>query len=78
MKHGSYSTYVNHKCRCPECKADNTRYHKEAREARKNRAIPLGTQHGFSTYTNWGCRCVTCCKGKRDHQRRYRKGRRER
>ena len=33
--HGRYSTYINHGCRCPDCRAANARYQREARRRRK-------------------------------------------
>lgn len=61
--HGTDSTYVNHGCRCEECKAAHAAYQRTAASSRKERlrANPALVVHGTtSTYTNWLCRCEPC------------------
>lgn len=61
--HGSISTYVNHKCRCDECRLAWAAKHREHR-ARRRLALANGEVspvHGRnSTYVNYGCRCSEC------------------
>lgn len=66
--HGKYSTYVNKKCRCEECKVA-ARDYQRTRLAKKNgdseytprkRGPAIKSEHGYSGYCNRGCRCDTC------------------
>jgi len=62
-RHGTRSAYTHHKCSCPECLAENTRYWRAYRAAKATQlaADPSLAPHGnASTYDNWGCRCVPC------------------
>jgi hypothetical protein len=56
--HGTRGGYINHACRCPDCREANTLYH----EQRRHRYWPAKTlTHGLaSTYTNKRCRCPEC------------------
>jgi hypothetical protein len=76
MQHGRYSTYVNHKCRCVDCRAAWTAYSAERAAERRRLAaageieVPHGTDGG---YRNYGCRCDDC---RRAHNQMRRAGKR--
>lgn len=62
-RHGTYSEYTNHRCRCGFCRAANTRYNLKRRVERQKRLLKreITVEHGkYSTYTNYGCRCDLC------------------
>ena len=58
LKHGLRGTYVNHGCRCEECREANALY---ARRFRMKYRPYSYLQHGKnSTYLNYRCRCEDC------------------
>lgn len=68
MTHGQYSTYVDHNCRCDECRAAFAAYIAK-RKAERALGIAGNTKqggrsepeiHNAATYTNWRCRCDQC------------------
>lgn len=82
--HGTATTYVHSRCRCPACTAANARRSAARRQVRfalrvlvdGRMVAPLPAhRHGsVNTYGNWGCRCEACthahAKACRDRQRR--------
>lgn len=61
MKHGTYSTYKNHRCRCDECREANRTYMQTKRAHYKGTLAPSAAQHGTDNgYTSYGCRCGEC------------------
>jgi hypothetical protein len=61
--HGTASTYTNHKCRCPACRAAWAEAVQGARERRHRGMLSglLDPPHGTdNTYTNYMCRCNPC------------------
>lgn len=73
VPHGSYSTYVNHGCRCDACRQANTDYARHARQSRYTRRDNMTLPHGsLSTYMNWGCRCPECKAANAANGRRWR------
>ena len=55
--------YVNHGCRCDDCRAAWRAYNRKRRAERRALIAedPTVAIHGLnSTYTNWGCRCPRC------------------
>lgn len=75
--HGSYSTYMNQKCRCKRCRRANNEYVKRRRRERAAVLSPDDPRHGkYTTYGNHACRCQPCrdawnvyYTGKRKEQR---------
>lgn len=57
--HGTTSTYINNKCRCPLCKEAWREYSEKRRQERRE-GMGKPTKHNRNTYTNWGCRCSKC------------------
>ncbi len=58
-RHGTTNGYINHGCRCAECRgawADYC-YRRQAERAASNIPFIHGTVNG---YTNYGCRCRPC------------------
>jgi hypothetical protein len=54
VPHGRYSTYTNHRCRCPECTLANTEYMRaKIRDGTNGR--PVGAPGHFE-----GCTCTAC------------------
>lgn len=78
VPHGVVSTYTNHGCRCPGCRAANTRNNLQGRR-RRHKAMMAGLvspPHGVeSTYLNYACRCPPCRAEhlRRDQLRRQRR-----
>jgi beta-galactosidase GanA len=72
--HGTISEYVNHKCRCTECREAWRAYMTALRAKRSEwvraNGLPIGIAHGSSAYTNWGCRCDSCRSAVADLARR--------
>lgn len=64
--HGKYSTYVNWKCRCDECREASTKYHREGRlaaeERFRNRISDDDPGHGTASFYKRGCKCSACKK----------------
>ncbi len=63
-RHGKYTTYGNHGCRCDLCRAGWAAYvaQQQARRAARGLA-PDDPRHGrASTYGNWKCRCPACTR----------------
>lgn len=79
MKHGSYSTYVNYRCRCGMCRAAANAYQGEAKRKRRAARVMVGgrlvapgayVRHGdYSTYVNYSCRCVPCTTARTQRER---------
>jgi len=60
-RHGSINGYGNLKCRCPECREENTARRAERREAVRNTLDDDDERHGTNNaYTNYGCKCDPC------------------
>lgn len=81
MIHGLYSTYLNHKCKCVECRAAIAKRQRDLYQAgltkrsRQHKRRPVGEPlHGTeSRYSNtWKCRCDACRKAHSDRVRRER------
>lgn len=73
LNHGTYSTYVNRKCRCDECREAARTYQREASEKRRGgvpakRGRPAKPiEHGtFYSYQK-GCRCDDCKTAQREY-----------
>ena len=69
-RHGLYSSYQNHGCRCDLCRAANAE-HKLRRRIERS-LPPDDPRHGKeTTYLNYACRCDPCtaAKAERDRQR---------
>ena len=62
-RHGTLASYCHGACRCSDCRAANTIYHRELRKRLRARVglpgaqVPHGTVGGYS---NHGCRCRAC------------------
>lgn len=74
--HGKRSTYVNHRCRCDECRTANTTYQLRSNQKRSQRPH-VEVPHGRGGYTNWGCRCEVCTEANRKACAEYQARRRE-
>ena len=62
IPHGSESGYLNHGCRCDQCR-------QALKSARLRRATSPDAKHGTkNTYTN-GCRCNECSQAHASYQR---------
>ena len=67
-EHGLATTYSNHGCRCPDCRAANTVYCADQRQRRRDSRVMIdgrltatqASKHNAATYTNWCCRCEVC------------------
>ena len=71
-RHGTASRYVNHACRCDECRAAWREYHREwshksgrtrPREeytAERRARAEARDNHGTETRYKFGCRCADC------------------
>lgn len=81
LKHGSYSTYVNKKCRCDECREAAREYQRTKRgtqpdgdgvyrRGRKEKALEHGTYTGYQK----GCRCEQCRAALSEYSRSRRVG----
>lgn len=67
LKHGTYTAYLKHGCRCDECKLKmqqkSNKYYKSDREFFKNTGTfkTQKVQHGsYTSYKKYGCRCAKC------------------
>lgn len=63
LPHGSYSTYVNHGCRCRPCRDANAKENADQRRRRHEAMVAglVSPPHGkYSTYVNYICRCGPC------------------
>lgn len=64
-RHGKYTTYSNHRCRCDLCSAAWLDWYAIWR----SRQLPLAPddrRHGSENgYTNYGCRCDACRRSRR-------------
>lgn len=81
--HGLYSTYVNHTCRCGECRRAAREYNRGRleRECRKVHEVCPHSDlvHGrLGTYNHHGCRCEACTRAHRAYARELRTRRRAR
>lgn len=70
-RHGTLGGYINHNCRCAECRVANRDYNARRRKERKQGQKPSAwavlrgasgepRMHNRYTYSNWGCRCERC------------------
>jgi hypothetical protein len=69
-RHGLYSSYKNHGCRCDLCRAANAENGLKRRTERS--LAPDDPRHGKeATYLNYACRCDPCAAAhaERDRQR---------
>lgn len=74
VKHGTWTGYVHHRCRCDDCRAANAREHVRLRA---QRTPEMAREHGtYSTYNNYGCRCPLCAAAAIEYQRCQRARRR--
>jgi 5-methylcytosine-specific restriction endonuclease McrA len=72
VKHGLYSTYTNHKCRCDDCLAANRAYKREwAKRQTKKELQPDSDRHGTRNGYRDGCRCEPCRAANREASRRF-------
>ena len=79
VKHGDYSMYTNHKCRCPECREAFRLFRQRYRRpvvavcgcgnATCTRKTRRRVVHGLSCYFRHKCRCDICMTAMRDYQR---------
>jgi len=84
--HGSYSMYVNHRCRCDLCRAANAKVGRDRYEAHRlpkpdvcgcgnadcQRRTRRTVVHGLSCYFAHKCRCAICVRGMREYQQNRR------
>lgn len=64
MNHGTYSNYVNAKCRCEECKAAAKKY-----RAEKRISLMPEDAHGTVTgYNYWRCNCGKCKQAGKEYR----------
>lgn len=83
MKHGTPSGYVNHGCRCAECRNRNrTRCgaNRKARWAERilidSKLVHPNASHGTTNgYLNYGCRCGPCYAAGSQRNREHRERR---
>jgi hypothetical protein len=71
IPHGTASGYVNHRCRCDDCRAAASEYRRAWRARARLlpvKQIPHGTRNG---YLNYGCRCYPCHLAKAAYDREY-------
>lgn len=70
-RHGTITGYMNHRCRCDDCKQAASTYTRE----RRNRGLPIPEHsHGSnSTYVNYRCRCQPCKDAHAAYHRQYQK-----
>jgi len=63
MRHGKYSTYSNHGCRCDACREAWNEYYTSYRRARGQKPLAQyhaeTMRHGPTRYRK-GCRCDVC------------------
>lgn len=61
-RHGKITSYTNHGCRCPLCRAANADYCSRRTKERRRAGLPEGDpRHGTENgYGNYGCRCRAC------------------
>lgn len=73
LTHGSYSTYVNHKCRCDSCR-EAARDYQRGRDGapRKRGRPPKEIVHGTVAGYNKKCRCEECTAAVREVSRKRR------
>lgn len=73
-EHGTVNRYVNHACRCAECKLAYRKYQLARTAERKARGLtPDDPRHGtYSGYTNYGDRCLACKEANTLHAQEYR------
>lgn len=75
IQHGTLSAYRKHKCRCDECKAALTEYHRRWREAHPDYRTERTRQpsaHGtIRRYTSYKCRCDECQAAAVKYRRRW-------
>jgi hypothetical protein len=70
-RHGSYSTYVNHRCRCELCRRAWTEYCQRRKGERELKSDD--PRHGnYATYINYSCRCELCRSANTARARRVR------
>ena len=75
-RHGKYTTYTNHECRCAKCRKAAQDYFREWRRTHKGQ-VPPGIEHGtLSTYKNYGCKCDACRAANAKRGRNERAGKR--
>jgi hypothetical protein len=72
VKHGSYSTYNNHRCRCTPCTDAAVQFQARRRLERASLDPPADAHGRSSTYVNWSCRCALCTEAWRVYSQRYR------
>ena len=59
-RHGLYSTYVNHCCRCDLCKETQRWKQAEYRGRLRSSKTPEHVHGTVNGYQNYGCRCRSC------------------
>lgn len=73
-RHGTVNGYINHKCRCPECREANRQ---EVAKARRRRFLTVtgdDPRHGTDNYyANYGCRCTACVAARAEAVQRRKK-----
>lgn len=72
--------YVEHKCRCPDCKAAYQALGSTPRERRINGPTPTWVHGTWGGYSNYACRCPQCmeaCREKYDYGAAWRRANRE-
>jgi hypothetical protein len=57
LEHGKINTYVNHGCRCSDCRAAWASYMRSRRKTAHSKRHEHGT---WNAYNNLGCRCEPC------------------
>lgn len=73
--HGTYSTYVNKKCRCEECRIAARDYQRlalakkrgETEYSPRKKGPKIKEEHSYSGYVNRGCRCDVCKAAAREY-----------
>jgi hypothetical protein len=61
FRHGTFSGYNRHRCRCVECTRVQVDYVTEWRKRKASEPLPPWAVHGqVNTYANYSCRCELC------------------
>lgn len=60
QRHGSVNGYVNHLCRCDECRGAWRAEQRRQNAQRAAKGVPDDIHGKRTTYANWQCRCAEC------------------
>lgn len=60
MEHGTVNAYMNHACRCDDCRKAGRAYRQTQRQKVRCRPTPASAHGTASGYVYWSCRCQAC------------------